>query len=339
MSDYITALAFASPHQWWAASSAAGEVVLIDRSGTKIELLPANDRSIMALAWSGDARWLAAGGEGGALMLWDWQGADRTPDRLPQVRQVWQTANWIELIEWHPTQPYVAVSSCQQVEIFHLPSTERVASLTFDRSSVFDLAWEPNGNRLAVAGYRGVQMWSSEDWKADPVTLPVETASIKLAWSTDGRYLAAGNLDRSLSIWDALDFADPWLLQGCGGKIRDLAWGNATVDSQPVLAVATGTDLVCWQLAADPKPGWSGEVLTGHQAPLSAIAMHPTAIAIASAALDGYICLWTPSGEVLQILQSPQTFGGLTTLVWDKTGTNLIAGDEYGGLFRWSDGG
>jgi WD40 repeat protein len=164
----------------------------------------------------------------------------------------------------------------------------------------------------------------------------VATASIHLAWSPNGRYLAAGNLDRTLGIWDFQDPADPWILQGCPGKIRQLVWSINPHSHNPLLAVATGTDIVLWQLAqADPSLGWEGELLTGHQAPVSAIAIHPHHLALAAADLDGYVCLWTPTGVVLQILEGTNTFSGFTTLAWNSEGSCLATGDGNGQLVVW----
>jgi WD40 repeat protein len=160
----------------------------------------------------------------------------------------------------------------------------------------------------------------------------VDTASIKIGWSVDGRYLAAANLDHTISIWDLDRPEDPWILQGCSGKIRRLVWSKQV--RQPILAVATGTDVAIWQWA-DIDLGWTGTLLGGHEDIVTAIAIHPDDTTIASAAVDGYVCWWTTTGAVIQILEDTSTLSRFTHLVWNREGSQLLTGDENGHLAVW----
>lgn len=48
-----------------------------------------------------------------------------------------------------------------------------------------------------------------------------------IAWSTDGKFIAEGNLDNTLTVveWDCP--AEPWVMRGFPGKVRQLAWSQA----------------------------------------------------------------------------------------------------------------
>jgi WD40 repeat protein len=320
LSEYITALAFSPLDRFWAGSSAAGEIVTIDRSGEIAHLQSADGRAIADLKYSDDGRWLAAGGEAGVVKFW-------SLDNQPQLTGTVSVPSWVEGMTWHPMTPQIAVSSGNHIGIWDAPTQAKIAHLIFAPSSVFDLAWHPSGEYLAVAGYRGVQIWAQDDWTTPLVTLPVATASIKIGWSVEGSYLAAANLDRTISIWDLEQPEDPWIFQGCPGKIRQLVWSQANL--QPFLAVATGTEMALWEFS---NANWTGKLLSGHEDAVTAIAIHPHYPLIASAARDGEICLWGTDGSVIQVLEVPEPIGRFTNLGWNATGSLLVAGDENGRL-------
>jgi hypothetical protein len=54
--------------------------------------------------------------------------------------------------------------------------------LPFSNSSVLDLAWQPNGANIAIAGDGGVKVWSTKDWDDDPYLIEMPSASIVTAW-------------------------------------------------------------------------------------------------------------------------------------------------------------
>ena len=97
LSESVTALSCAPESAAWAASSAAGEVVWNSGSNALIYLQEADGRSIQAVAFSADGRWLAAGGQAGKLLIWD--GDNRQP---PQLVQTIEIDGWIEHLVWHP---------------------------------------------------------------------------------------------------------------------------------------------------------------------------------------------------------------------------------------------
>jgi WD40 repeat protein len=325
LSDLVTAIKFAPNGRGWAASSAAGAVIWNSGLTEMVVLKEPDGQSIDEIAFSADSRWLASGGQGGQLLIWNCDDADLPP----QLVDKFDIDNWIEHLAWHPTKPELAISYGANVRVWNMLVPTEPLSWKFDRSSVFDLAWHPDGTSLAVAGYKGVQIWSPTD-SAPEYSLNVDTASIKVAWSGDGRYLAAGNLDRTLTILDEDRPEDPWTLQGCPGKIRQLAWVAGTT---PCLAVASGTSIVMWNLTSDATV-WSGRLLEGHQDIIIAMSGHPNVPILASGSADGYACLWSETGEIEQILALP-IVSGFTSISWHPHHLYLATGTQTGDLGLW----
>ncbi len=323
----MTALVYSPNGLAWAASSAAGEVVWNDGLSEMVVLQAADGYSIERIAFSADSCWLAAGGQAGQLLIWNCADTNLPPQQVSSIN----LNKWIEQLAWHPTKPYLAVSYGSQLKIWDILTSTETVAWKFDQSSIFDLAWHPSGEYLAIAGYKGVQIWSPRDIAAPQHSVEVATASIKIAWSGDGRYLVMGNLDRTLTILDWHHPDDSWTLQGCPGKIRQLSWLEGT--ATPCLAVASGTAIVLWHLTSDATI-WNGQLLEGHQDTVEALAAHPHAPILASGGADGYTCLWSAQGSIEQILNN--IVSQFTTLGWHPHGTDLATGSQAGEIGLWT---
>jgi WD40 repeat protein len=328
LGDLVTSVACSPSGRGWAASSAAGEVVWNAGLGALVSLQSAAGSAISRVAFSADGRWLAAGGQAGKLAIWNCDRADELP---PQLVTTISIGEWIEQLVWHPTEPYLAVSYGAQIAVWELPIATAKTAWKFDRSSVFDLAWHPDGEYIAAAGYKGVQIWSASEPDAPSFDLAIETTSLKLAWSADGRYLAMGNLDRTLTVTDWQQPDERWTLQGCPGKIRQLAWLNGT--ATPSLAVASGETIVLWELSVDATT-WHGLPLEGHQDIVTATIAHPSAPMLVSGGADGYACLWTVAGSIEQILTLP-LLSGFTAINWHPQALYLATGTRTGTIGIW----
>jgi WD40 repeat protein len=284
--------------------------------------------TIDLLAFSPDSQWLAAGGQAGELLIWNCEDIDLPPQLVSQV----DFHKWIEHLVWHPTHPAELAIGCgSQVQIWDVRLSKEIATWQFDKSAIFDLAWHPAGTDLAAAGYKGVQIWSPTAMMAPTQRITVDIASLAVAWSSDGRYLAAGNLDRTLTIVDWHHPEDPWTLQGCPGKIRQIAWLCGA--STPCLAVASGNTIVIWSLTGDGTT-WEGKLLEGHQDIVEVLVAHHHAPIFASGGADGYACLWSIDGEIAQIITDEQ-IAGFTALGWHDDEVSLLMGTQVGVVGLW----
>ncbi len=158
----------------YAPNAPAGEAAAVgthvrvcaSAGGQQLLDLPAGDTIVLCLAFSPDGRLLAAGGEAG--------------EESDQVT-VWDTASGRRLYE-------------RRLE---LPP--------------YRLAFSPDGRRLAAAGRQVVTVWDAANGK-EVLSLrgappwPFDNGfNPALAWSQDGRWLAAANWDESVSVWDGGD--------------------------------------------------------------------------------------------------------------------------------------
>lgn len=339
LSDYVTAIAWSPTQASFAASSAAGEVQfwpsinqLRDRpaSTTGHPLLTTQSgRSIDCLAFSPDGQFLAAGGQAGWVKIWHLQ--TQQPELIATLNHA---PAWVDHLAWNPTQNQLAFSLGKSVQVWDATQRCIIANLNFDRSSVLNLTWHPAGDRLTVSGYQGVKIWTAQDWQDDPYLLTIPSATVAIAWSPDGKYIAAGNLDRTITV---LEWGNPhpWVMRGFSGKIRQLAWSDVSAPMKaPLLASASAESIVIWQKHPDDAIGWAGRGLGNHDGIVQSIAFQPQSLSLASAADDGWVGVWDQAEQIAQTLNGASA--GFTCLAWHPQADYLAAGGRQGELLIWS---
>ena len=202
---------------------------------------------INSIAWSPDGSWLAIQGGDGELVVMSVTGSEQ--HRLPQDRSPWGTSGGT----WSPDSQWVAYSSRdydlwvwslfqQRVLAIAAPFTDRVISA---------LAWSPDGGTLAIGnrsdtGYSvhmnviyGSALQTSD--KAEPRVVPSDLPGlvhivdpdsrfnlpsdpVALAWSRDGRFLAASCAHGEVRLIDRKAIEVPSLPRQNNSDSRAMAW-------------------------------------------------------------------------------------------------------------------
>lgn len=333
LKDYVMALSWSRDGSILAASSAAGEVMVWtwgkntgnSTNGAIPVLTEAADRAMSCLGVSANTL-LAAAGQDGGISVWDC----RAP-KLPLIGTFGDGDNWIDQLAWHPSRDWLVFGLGRHVQVWDIPANERLAMLDFENSSALSVAWHPAGTMLAVSGHGGVKFWKVDTWKEETYQLKVPGASIHVAWSWDGNYIASGNLDRTLSVlhWDN---PPPWLMQGFPGKVRCVTWSPAIAAASLQLASACADAITVWEREPGGK-NWQSSILQGHSGTVQAIAYHPTQSFLASGAVDGQVCLWHRAKKLGQRLKTRSS--GVSRLAWRPTGQCLAVGCIDGTIEIW----
>ncbi|MCU0532463.1 MAG: hypothetical protein MUD14_00935 [Hydrococcus sp. Prado102] len=328
LSEYVTAIAWSSK-EILAVSSAAGEVVLW-QDDSLVTLLPSNEesQSIDCLAFSHDGQFLAAGGQDGKVRIW------RIREQPELITTLENAPKWVDKIKWSPKRNLLAFSLGRYVQIWDAEVQNIVTTLAFEASSVLGMAWRPNGEHLAIAGNQGAKVWSSDNWDEDPYVIHMEAASIAIAWSGDSKYIASGNLDYTITVmeWNS---PFPWVMRGFPGKIRNLTWSTPKQGTAPLLAASSVEGIAVWRKAKDDNEGWNAQILDLHDGVVQDLAFQPNSLLLASAADDGWLCLWQKAKQVGQILEGADK--GFSCLAWHPNAHLLAAGGKDGELIIWSE--
>ncbi len=328
LSDYVTDVAWSPKDKdiVLAVTSAAGEVVLWqNRELTTLQSATENGESLSCVAFSYDGKLLAVGGQDGRVKIW------RNSELITTLDN---PRTWVDKLAWSPNNNWLAFGVGSRVQVWDADNSSVVATVDFEESSPLSIDWHRAGQYLAIGGNKGVKIWNSKDWDEEPYILDMPTVSLTMAWSPDGNYLASANMDRSITVlqWGN---PDPWVMRGFPGKIRHLSWSDiSTPNGAPLLACSSVEGLVVWEKLEDDDLGWEARILTNHVDIIQAVGFAPKSFLLASAASDGWLCLWSKAKKVSQILTGVEA--GYSCLAWHHQGRLIAAGGDNGELFIWS---
>jgi WD40 repeat protein/serine/threonine protein kinase len=184
------------------------------------------------------------------------------------------------------------------------------ATLWGHLSEVLAAAFSPDSRRAATGGQDGtVKIWDTSSGRellslnGKPVTgiEPIRVfghnkgisqvfgkAILSVAFPPDGRRVAAGSVDSSARIWDAITGQDLLTLKGHLGPVRSIAF------SRDGLRIITGSDDRTARIW-DAATGQLLRALKGHTDEVLSVAFSPDGGRIATGSADGTARIWEAS--------------------------------------------
>lgn len=246
-SDWISAVAMARAGDRAALGYEDGSITLAplardpqrEPAIVVAEVSPHKERNVHRLTWSADDRFLAALGEDPLRVFWTDTGlaAVEPPD----------VARGVTAMAFHPDRPTLALAlRGGEIALHRCDLDESEGMIRGAPEDVDDLAWSPDGTRLAAAQPGGVRLFSPAEGRL--VGLVPVAASLRqprIAWSPDGARLAVAGVARAF-IWDVVRGERACELEG-GGWAPQLAWspdGSLIAGGPSVWATADGRRLL-----------------------------------------------------------------------------------------------
>ncbi|KAK3004282.1 hypothetical protein RJ639_019665 [Escallonia herrerae] len=270
----------------------------------------AHDDSVWA------ATWIPATDESPALLLTG--SLDETarlwsPDELTLVRTNTGHCLGVVSVAAHPSGKIAATASID----------------SFIR--VFD------GTTLAVAGggSASVKLWDTAEWQLvatlsipRPEGLKPSDKSgskkfvLSVAWSPDGRQLACGSMDGTISIFDVARAKFLHHLEGHCMPVRSLVYSPAPLDSRVLISGSDDGHVHMYD--AEGKTLFAS--MSGHASWVLSVDVSPDGAAIATGSSDKTVRLWDP-----KMRAAVQTLTNHTDQVWGVAfrppgGTGVRAG-------------
>ncbi len=173
----------------------------------------------------------------------------------------------------------------------------RVTQLArWGKGVIGQVAWSPDGRRLAVASSLGVYLYDAETLQQ--VRFMESDAWVtSVAFSPDGALLASGAWDNTVRLWRVADGAPLRTLEGH----TDRVWSVAFSPDGALLASGSGDGTVRLWRVADGAPL---RTLEGHTDWVWSVAFSPDGALLASGSGDGTVRLWrVADGALLRTLE------------------------------------
>lgn len=295
----------------------------------------APDGDVTALATSPDGRTLASGDDTGTIILWDAATGQRLYPRLisdtfeiialafsPDGQRLFSTDTRENLVVWDTTTgqrsawPHVGDGlDNASVATFSLDGRLKASATFLDEIILWDtatgrrigpalgghtelindLAFSPDGRRLASAGHDGIRLW--EVAAGQPAEHHLLSADVTLGqsveWTPDGKRLAATFIGHGPILWDAATWDVVVQLEGLAEAFEAIQRIVFTPDSTTLIGGQNTGGIVQLDAATlqATAPGF-----TGHTDEIQALTLLPDGRTLYSGSADGTIIRWDLTG-------------------------------------------
>lgn len=285
LSEHILSVRWSFDGRFLSAAPAEGLIGVYDLITAADCRLVAHGTGNSAIAWHPTRHLLATCGEDGQIRIY---GGD-FPFSDP-MRQVSVGKGWIGNLAWNRDGSLLAISIDRSLLVYNPFDGSLVQRWDEHKSTVCDLTWNPlRDDELVTVCDGGFRFWKLG--RSTPFDqFNWGGASLRVAWSPDGRWVATGDQTASVHIYD-VSAGIPLHIQGFPTRVRALAWEH----SGKQLATTGGDSIEVWPCTGRKGPDGASPIqLYGHRAVVGTLDFAPGQTVLVSGAKDGLLLLWLP---------------------------------------------
>jgi WD40 repeat protein/serine/threonine protein kinase len=305
-----------------------GEVAIWElATGERSRRLRESGEIVDTVAWSADARWVAAASRDGIVEIWNAASGERI-SRF-QARQT-----KIRAIEFdHTSQLVLAAGADGVVVVADVALGMPVSVLEGPSNVVWRAHFDPSGRRVAGASWDGTaHIWSASPpyrrWSSPAIS---DDCGVVTTPVPDGRYVAVGCRERTTRIWDtARDqlLAELPAVTPVGGKFTS-AFPAVSAGGDRA-AIAQGSAVEVYAL-----PGGHPFSTIETPAAVTAVAFSPDGHDVASGSIDGSLMIAREGGALMRF---PAAHAGIDVVAFTPDG-GVLAVDADRRLRAYDRGG
>ncbi|KAG0195708.1 HIR complex subunit, partial [Mortierella sp. NVP41] len=225
-------------------------------------------RTITALAFSPDGKWLAFGDRDGLLRIWAYTLNTSTVCLTFRAHD-----DYISGLVYSPDGNRIATAGQDGVGIWEATTGKNIYVLDEHYGGVSSVAFSPDGKQLVSGGSdKTIRLWDSTTGEAIVTLSGHEGAISAVLFSPDGRQIASASSDETVRIWSATI------------KAADMASHGHTT---PMSSDAT---VLIWSATSEATHA----ILSGHKDRVTGIAYSPNGQQLVSCGDDYTIRTWDP---------------------------------------------
>ncbi|MEX2168408.1 MAG: serine/threonine-protein kinase [Pirellulales bacterium] len=192
---------------------------------------------------------------------------------------------------------------------------------------IHDLAWSPDGTRLATAGADAVKLWDANTWRELPSLGPLKESAYSINFSPDGRRLVAAIRNEPLKAWNIDQPQNVTEMVGHSALVTSVDY---CPDGWRLVSASEDGTVRLW----DAAKATDHDRLEGHLGQVRTVAFSPDGKTLASGGGDGAVILWNPDTcDPLWVLRSHS--GNVNDLAFSPDGKYLAVAEFNGHLRIW----
>lgn len=292
-----------------ATADASGYVSIHSvNTGELIEQWMAHTLGALRVRYSPSGKFMASSGQDGKAHVYD-------GTTFKKLATIDHGDSWVEHIAWHHNSDWILTAAGKQLKLSGVDGG-LIRQFEDHKSTIADVSWNPVASDLfATSSYNGACLWNLKqtsrmrffEWKG---------SLLNIAYSPNGKILAAGCQDGAVHIW-LLPGGEDLFMNGYPTKVRELSWDS----SSRYLATGGGAEVIVWDFSGKGPSGSKPMVFPGHEGFISVLAFAPKGVKLASGGNDGRVMVWDLKERDVVLLSEDDS--QVSNLVWNMDGTQL----------------
>lgn len=277
-----------------------------------IAVLNGHDDTVWGAAWSPDGARVATSSEDATARIWKVR-----PHGIEQVQLAGHNG-CVTAASWSPDEQHVVTASEDgSARIWDSRTGKQTRALVNTAARLWDVAWSPNGEQVAIGSSEGGVHLVGESRTEDLFHgAPVES----VAWAPDSSRLASCGHDAVLRIWSVDSSQQLTKLIGHQDWIVGCSWSPSGR-----LVASTSDDRTCriWDIRA----GEALTVLRAHENWVDDVSWSPDERHVATCSADWTVRIWEiTTGRSIGVLQGHES--RIRTVAWSPDGTRIATGSD-----------
>jgi len=257
------------------------------------ELRTLTGHSVYSVVYSPDGRYLASGSSDNTIKIWEVATGKK-------LRTLTGHSDSVESVVYSPDGRYLASGSWDNtIKIWEVATGKKLRTFTGHSNWVWSVVYSPDGRYLASGSSdKTIKIWevatgkelrtltghSDSVWSVVLRTLTGHSV-YSVVYSPNGHYLASGNGDKTIKIWEVATGKHLRTLTGHYGEVYSVVYSP---DGRYLASGSRDNTIKIWEVAT----GKQLRTLTGHSSPVYSVVYSPDGRYLASGSGDKTIKIW-----------------------------------------------